>query len=208
MKNTKGITLIALIITIIVMLILVATGVEVAIKEDLIGRAQKAVTDYDEAVQKEKDIDTSLTKYFDELENKVEASQYMEGITLVCIYTDNLQISFKYNGNTMYDITDSAYKYNGKSFKRVFGYVISGEFDKAKLQKQDGVEEVIYDGDVNLDGKLSFLDARLIIDIMKPTTTEKPEGESVKKYLKGDYDKDKKFTRNDADGIMNKLGGK
>ena len=208
MKNTKGITLIALIITIIVMLILVATGVEVAIKEDLIGRAQKAVTDYDEAVQKEKDIDTSLTKYFDELENKVEASQYMEGITLVCIYTDNLQISFKYDGNTMYDITDSAYKYNGKSFKRVFGYVISGEFDKAKLQKQDGVEEVIYDGDVNLDGKLSFLDARLIIDIMKPTTTEKPEGESVKKYLKGDYDKDKKFTRNDADGIMNKLGGK
>ena len=67
MKNTKGITLIALIITIIVMLILVATGVEVAIKEDLIGRAQKAVTDYDEAVQKEKDMDTSLTKYFDEL---------------------------------------------------------------------------------------------------------------------------------------------
>ena len=211
MKNAKGITIIALIITIIVMLILVATGVDVAIKEDLIGRAKKATTDYDEAVQKEKDMDTSLIEYFDELEYKVEAGQYMEDITLVCIYTDNLDISFKYDGNTMYDITDSDYKYNGKSFKRVFGYVISGEFDKAKLQKQDGVdgvEEVIYDGDVNLDGKLSFLDARLIIDIMKPTTTEKPEGESVKKYLKGDYDKDKKFTRNDADGIMNKLGGK
>ena len=211
MRKNQGITLIALIITIIVMLILVATGVDVAIKEDLIGRAQKAVTDYDEAVQKEKDMDTSLTKYFYELENKVEASQYMEGITLVCIYTDNLQISFKYGGNMMYDITDSAYKYNGKSFKRVFGYVISGEFDKAKLQKQDGVdgvEEVIYDGDVNLDGELSYLDALLISETMNPTTTEKPEGENVKKYLKGDYDKDKKITRNDADGIMNKLGGK
>ena len=211
MKNTKGITLIALIITIIVMLILVATGVDVAIKEDLIGRAQKAVTDYNEAVQKEKDMDTSLTKYFEELENKVEASQYIEEVTLVCIYTDNLQISFKYDGNTMYDITDSAYKYNGKSFKRVFGYVISGEFDKAKLQKQDGVdgvEEVIYDGDVNLDGELDFIDAMAIMDVINKEITEKPEGESVKKYLKGDYDKDKKFTKDDAEGIMNKIAGK
>ena len=211
MKNTKGITLMALIITIIVMLILVATGVDVAIKEDLIGRAQKAVTDYNEAVQKEKDIDTSLTKYFDELENKVEASQYMEGITLVCIYTDNLQISFKYDGNTMYDITDSAYKYNGKSFKRVFGYVISGEFDKAKLQKQDGVEgveEVIYDGDANQDGQLSYLDAMNISDIINKNITEKPEGENVKTYLKRDFNKDKKLTIDDAQGILAKLEGK
>ena len=211
MKNAKGITIIALIITIIVMLILVATGVDVAIKEDLIGRAKKATTDYDEAVQKEKDMDTSLIEYFDELEYKVEAGQYMEDITLVCIYTDNLDISFKYDGNTMYDITDSDYKYNGKSFKRVLGYVISGEFDKAKLQKQDGVEgveEVIYDGDANQDGQLSYLDAMNISDIINKNITEKPEGENVKTYLKRDFNKDKKLTIDDAQGILAKLEGK
>ena len=43
MKKNKGITLIALIITIIVMLILVAVSVNILIKSNLIGNAEKAM---------------------------------------------------------------------------------------------------------------------------------------------------------------------
>lgn len=48
-KRNKGITLIALIITIIVMLILVAVSVNILIKSNLIGTAEKAVRKYSDA---------------------------------------------------------------------------------------------------------------------------------------------------------------
>lgn len=49
MKEEKGITLIALIITIIVMLILVAVSVAVVINSNLIGAAEKAANKYNAA---------------------------------------------------------------------------------------------------------------------------------------------------------------
>ena len=53
MKRNKGITLIALIITIIVMLILVAVSVNVIIKSNLIGTAEKATNKYKTASEEE-----------------------------------------------------------------------------------------------------------------------------------------------------------
>ena len=46
MKKNKGITLVALIITIVVMLILVAVSVNILIKSNLIGTAEKTVDKY------------------------------------------------------------------------------------------------------------------------------------------------------------------
>ncbi len=53
MKNQKGITLVALIITIIVMLILVAVSVSVVINSNILGSAQKAGQDYKNAAETE-----------------------------------------------------------------------------------------------------------------------------------------------------------
>ena len=53
MKKNKGITLIALIITIIVMLILVAVSVNILIKSNLIGNAEKATNAYKTATEEE-----------------------------------------------------------------------------------------------------------------------------------------------------------
>ena len=53
MKKNKGITLIALIITIVVMLILVAVSVNVIIKSNLIGTAEKTVNKYKTASEEE-----------------------------------------------------------------------------------------------------------------------------------------------------------
>ena len=53
MKRNKGITLIALIITIIVLLILVAVSVQVLIKSNLIGAAEKTTSKYKTAAEEE-----------------------------------------------------------------------------------------------------------------------------------------------------------
>ena len=52
-KKSNGITLIALIITIIVMLILVAVSVNILIKSNLIGTAEKTVNKYKTASEEE-----------------------------------------------------------------------------------------------------------------------------------------------------------
>lgn len=56
MKNQKGITLVALIITIIVMLILVAVSVAVVINSNLLGAADKATTEYKNKADQEKNL--------------------------------------------------------------------------------------------------------------------------------------------------------
>ena len=66
MKNKKGITLIALIITIIVMLILVAVSVRVLVQSDLIGIAESAGEAYKTAhenEQKLKEVTINGKKY-------------------------------------------------------------------------------------------------------------------------------------------------
>ena len=65
MKNEKGITLIALVITIIVMLILVAVTVNVALNGGLIGKTQEAKTKTEEAQIQERDILTGRIKIGD-----------------------------------------------------------------------------------------------------------------------------------------------
>ena len=56
MKENKGITLIALIITIIVMLILVAVSVNITINSNIIGQAEKAAEGYKTAHEQESNI--------------------------------------------------------------------------------------------------------------------------------------------------------
>lgn len=56
MKNQKGITLVALIITIIVMLILVAVSVAIVIQSNLIGNAENATNKYNNAQKSESNI--------------------------------------------------------------------------------------------------------------------------------------------------------
>ena len=56
MKENKGITLIALIITIVVMLILVAVSVNIIINSNIIGQAEKAAEGYKTAYEQESNI--------------------------------------------------------------------------------------------------------------------------------------------------------
>ena len=60
MKGQKGITLIALIITIIVMLILVGVSVTVALQGGLFERAERARDDTRSALNQENDLDSGV----------------------------------------------------------------------------------------------------------------------------------------------------
>ena len=210
MRKNKGVTLITLIITIIVLLILVGVSINLIIKGDLFGNAEKAVDGTNAKVEQEQ---TRVDELMGELEKvqidyKVENIQYTENAILICVYTDNSEISFKYDDNLMYDITDSGYKYNGITFEKVFGYIILDEFDKAKIEKQEGVdnvEKLVYDGDCNLDQELTLRDAMLISEMLANKITL--DNSSEKKFLKADYNKDKRMTQDDAEDIMNFLGG-
>ena len=73
MKNKSGITLIALIITIIVMLILVAVSVQILIKSDLIGTAESAGAAYKTAHEEEQNLKevTINGKKYDSIEDYI-----------------------------------------------------------------------------------------------------------------------------------------
>ena len=74
MKENKGITLIALIITIVIMLILVAVSVNVLINSNIIGQAEKAAKGYKTAYEQEQ---TRIDELMEEW-NRIEQDQESE----------------------------------------------------------------------------------------------------------------------------------
>ena len=86
MRKNKGITLIALIITIIVMLILVAVSVNILVKSNLIGTAEKVGDKYKAATEEESKggtIEINGKKY-----NSIE--DYMEEINPTIVEPENI----------------------------------------------------------------------------------------------------------------------
>ena len=77
LRNTKGITLVALTITIIVMLILVGTSLTLALKGELFGHTAKAVEETKNEVNKEQNLDSGVILIDDD-----EYNSYDEYLTL------------------------------------------------------------------------------------------------------------------------------
>ena len=121
MKKNKGITLISLIITIIVMLILVAVSVNVLIKSNLIGTAEKAVDKYKTASEEEANggtIEINGKKYAS-IEDYIEGT---EAITEVHNWErtgDNL--TCKHCNRTVTIGQELDYKDNGKGTSKISG---------------------------------------------------------------------------------------
>lgn len=67
MKEQKGITLVALVITIIVMLILVAVSVTVALKGGLFDQAKKAATDTNTEANAERNLSEGIVNIDDKM---------------------------------------------------------------------------------------------------------------------------------------------
>ena len=88
MKNKKGITLVALIITIIVMLILVNVSVQIVIKSDLIGTAEEVANLYKITYSQEQDLmnkikigDETFEDFIEQYDGKVNSPKLGKGMT-------------------------------------------------------------------------------------------------------------------------------
>lgn len=83
MKKNRGITLIALIITIILLLILVGVSVNVIIKGNLFSNAQKAVDGTNAKVNEQQTIMDELMNEWDEIEKDYCSHNWKDGETLL-----------------------------------------------------------------------------------------------------------------------------
>lgn len=144
-KNNKGITLIALIITIIVMLILVAVTIRLVINSDLLGTTQKTGEDYELAkAQDEIETDLAAMTIDKKYKNKGTTKTYYdylvekygeENITTVVAGT-RYQVNYK--GHTI-DVEQNGYG----EMKLVEPY---------KTAKVEWLYEVNDDGTINITG--------------------------------------------------------
>ena len=132
LKQNKGITLVALIITIIVMLILVAVSVNVLIKSNLIGTAEKTVNKYSKAAEEESNggtIEINGKKYAS-IEDYIEGNEQYDPDGWVMAWTcadggswsDTIEEGGTAEGDivaklykTGSKITPSSFEFNGKT---------------------------------------------------------------------------------------------
>ena len=132
LKQNKGITLVALIITIIVMLILVAVSVNVLIKSNLIGTAEKTVNKYSKTAEEESNggtIEINGKKYAS-IEDYIEGNEQYDPDGWVMAWTcadggswsDTIEEGGTAEGDivaklykTGSKITPSSFEFNGKT---------------------------------------------------------------------------------------------
>ena len=132
LKQNKGITLVALIITIIIMLILVAVSVNVLIKSNLIGTAEKTVNKYSKAAEEESNggtIEINGKKYAS-IEDYIEGNEQYDPDGWVMAWTcadggswsDTIEEGGTAEGDivaklykTGSKITPSSFEFNGKT---------------------------------------------------------------------------------------------
>lgn len=67
LKNQKGITLVALVVTIVVLIILATISIQLAVNSGIIGQAQKAKTMHENAVDQFNEFEANITKYIDHI---------------------------------------------------------------------------------------------------------------------------------------------
>ena len=67
LKNQKGITLVALVVTIVVLIILATISIQLAVNSGIIGQAQKAKTMYEGTSTKFNELEANITEYINHI---------------------------------------------------------------------------------------------------------------------------------------------
>lgn len=136
MKKNKGITLIALIITIIVMLILVAVSVNILIKSNLIGTAEKAVNKYKTATEDEVNTGTITIngKKYDSIDD------YMDKDNLKLKYKEGEGKIFLYPKNSLWDYVENVPMKEKNAITKKYCGMTLDEY-MTKLQENSGLSE-------------------------------------------------------------------
>ena len=172
MKNNKGITLIALIITIIVMLILAAVTINMIIGEDgIINQGKNATYSYKEQEKIEKLL----------IENQFKTNANGEKYT-----EENIKDIIKVEEKTEVS-TEKLTTYYDKYYKRdfvVYRYELTTSEEREKLEA-NGIRKLM--GDVNFNGIVSEEDTKIITTYLGGTIALNEEQKKLSD-IDGDLD--------------------
>ena len=169
MKKCKGITLIALIITIILLLILVGVSINLAIKGDLFGSAEKAVNGTNAKVEQEQSRVDELMGQLD----RVQVHNWVKsGENVIC---NHCGLYLKIGQEIKYKDTgaDTATITNAKT----------GYSEDQTIEKGTDVQWVVFGvEDTNKDG----INESLLLTTVEPTTTGVTWSDSILEYNNGE----------------------
>ena len=228
MKNSKGITLIALVVTIVVLLILAGVSINVLMGDNgIIKSTQDAKQKWQEAESNEIDALEKISDYLMSVEvisytvNKNSDNPENKSQKLICIYTDSTDTWYTYKDMNMFDISDSGYTYNGMKYEKVYGIFIDSdeEFDKAnikklKLEDVTNTIKIDYSGDkldIDRSGTADNTDAALAEAVCncasdKFKNEDKEYGMNI--CFRSDVNRDKKVDEKDYQIIYDDFNGR
>ena len=169
MKKCKGITLIALIITIIILLILVGVSINLAIKGDLFGSAEKAVNGTNAKVEQEQ---SRVDELMGELDRVQVHNWVRNGDNVSC---DHCGLYLKIGQEIKYKDTgaDTATITTAKT----------GYSEDQTIEKGTDVQWVVFGvEDTNKDG----INESLLLTTVEPTTTGVTWSDSILEYNNGE----------------------
>ena len=208
-KENRGITLVALVITIIVLIILAGVSINAVMNGGLITNAKNARNEYDKAKVEE---ETTLTDYELMTHFSLNNSKYkcsygvitgitteksQEGTTFVAELASNLVKELP-EGYSLYEIDNTA------STLEIIGEAINLTDEETILKtgmaiKKDGkiVANVVIFGDINGDGKIASIDRGKMSNYINTGTKSFPDHESF--YIAMDVNHDGIIDSNDRD---------
>ena len=140
MKKNKGITLIALIITIIILLILVGVSINLAIKGDLFGSAEKAVSGTNDKVAQEQTRVDELMGRLEDVNNKSSKHNWQ--------YTDNARAQIRCTCEKCKAFNDGDSTGRTLSIRQQIGETESKTASTSITGEKSGVSQGITDGNL------------------------------------------------------------
>ena len=194
MKNDKGITLVALVITIIVMLILVGVTVNIAIGDGgLIKTTREATADYQIEIEKEKAIELAMN--YQNAYGKGISEETLEELAKLVIETgiDSSKLTVWYN-------------IGSKSENEIEKEIILYRTDKTTEEEQTILENKgikSLRGDVTLDGFLTMDDEEYIRLFYAYLIDPEKEDLDEAQHIAGDLSGDGICNKNDIFYIVN-----
>ena len=154
MRKNQGITLVALIITIIIMLILVAVSVNILIKSNLIGTAEKAANGYKTTYEGENQRNIEINgKKYDSIDDYVNKNnlqlKYKEGNGKVRIYFKNSLYNY-IDELPMEEKNKFCTKYGNLTFEELVNNYIQEDCENDKQKFITQLQAINYDDAINI----------------------------------------------------------
>ena len=228
MRNSKGITLIALVVTIVVLLILAGVSINVLMGDNgIIRSAQNAKQKWEDAEKNDEEAINAISDFLMSTEvisyavNKDSENSENKSQNLICVYTDSTDMWYTYKDMNMFDISDSGYTYNGMKYEKVYGIFIDSdeEFDKSnikkvKLEDVTNAIKIDYSGDkldVDKSGTADNIDAALAATVYNCVSSmfkNEDQEYGMNICFRSDVNRDKKVDEKDYQIIYDNYNGK